>query len=90
MLLKQRKLNRLRNYDYANDGYYFITINTKDHINYFGEIRNKRMILSLYGRIIDKQWNWLSKQYKYVHLDEYIIMPNHFHGIIIINSYAEP
>ena len=86
MELKQRKLNRLKNFDYSQEGYYFITINTKKFISYFGEIKNKKMILNPYGKILEKQWLWLAKQYKYLQLDEYTIMPNHFHGILIIDS----
>jgi REP element-mobilizing transposase RayT len=42
--MKERKSNRLKNYDYSKNGYYFITICTKNRINYFGEIQNKKMI----------------------------------------------
>jgi len=38
-----------------------------------------------YGRIVEKSWKWLSQQYSYVHLDEYVVMPNHLHGIIIVS-----
>lgn len=87
MIIKhQRRLNRLKNFDYSKNGYYFITVCVDKRKSIFGEIKNKKMILNKYGKIIDKQWLWLEKQYPYIKLDVYQIMPNHFHGIIIINK----
>ncbi len=71
-------------YDYSEQGYYFVTICTKNMIEYFGEIRNNNMIINKYGLIVRKQWIWLEKHFKYVHLDEFVIMPNHMHGILEI------
>ena len=85
MDLKERKLNRLAGFDYSTGGYYFVTISTKNRINYLGNIMDGQMILNTYGQIVEHQWIWLQKQYKYVQLDEYVIMPNHIHGIIIID-----
>ena len=85
MDLKERKLNRLSGFDYSNSGYYFVTICTKNRINYFGNIVDGQMILNTYGQIVEQQWTWLQKQYKYVELDEYVIMPNHIHGIVVID-----
>ncbi len=82
--MKTRKPNRLREYDYSASGWYFVTICTQKHIPYFGKVENGKMVLNRYGRIVDEMWNWLPKQYSYCKLDEYVIMPNHFHGIIII------
>lgn len=42
------------------------------------------MVLNEYGKIVQKRWLWIQEQYEYVELDEFIIMPNHFHGILII------
>lgn len=44
------------------------------------------MQLSEYGVVVEKCWQWLSTQYSYVDLDEYIVMPNHLHGILIIKD----
>ena len=85
MELQERKLNRLTGFDYSTGGYYFVTICTKNRINYFGNIVDGQMILNTYGQIVEHQWIWLQKQYKYVELDEYVIMPNHIHGIVIID-----
>ena len=44
------------------------------------------MALNAIGGIIDGSWQWLEKQYEYVELDEFIVMPNHVHGIVFINN----
>lgn len=84
--IKNRKANRLKNYDYSRQGYYFVTICTQNKECFFGEIENQKMILNSYGKIINQQWQWLQNQYQYVKLDKYIVMPDHFHGILIIND----
>ncbi|WP_018248137.1 transposase [Orenia marismortui] len=84
--LRQRKSTRLKDYDYSQDGYYFITTCTKNREEVFWGRKNNRIILSLYGEIVMKQWLWLQEQYSYVELDEFIVMPDHFHGILIINN----
>ena len=50
----------------------------------FGEVKAGAMILNDYGQIAGKQWIWLPEQYPYVELDEFVVMPNHFHGILSI------
>jgi len=87
LLLRERKLNRLRSYDYSQVGSYYLTICTKNKEEFFGGIRNGKMVLNKYGMIISQQWNWLFKQYLYINKDEYIIMPNHFHAVMQIHSY---
>ena len=81
---KNRKLNRLKNYNYSNEGLYFVTICIKNRHNLFGKIENNQMILNQYGKIIFQQWKWLFKRYEYVKQDEFVVMPNHVHGILII------
>ena len=83
--MRYRKPNRLKFYDYSNSGWYYVTICTNEHKNHFGKIENEKMILNENGEIVENSWNWLSDQYSYCELDGYVIMPNHFHGIIIIN-----
>jgi len=82
----ERKTIRLKDYDYSRNGFYFVTICTKDRIEQFGEIKNEAMIISDFGEIVKQQWLWLKEQYSYVGIDEYIVMPNHFHGILLIDS----
>jgi len=83
---KSRKRNRLKNYNYNNDGMYFITSCAQGRIEYFGKIKNEKMEYSKYGNIILKFWQEIPNHYKNVFLDEYIIMPNHIHGIVVIDS----
>lgn len=80
--------NRLKNWDYSNAGYYSITICTKDKINYFGSITNGIMQLSEIGIILKAEWYKTSELRTDLNitLDEFMIMPNHFHGIIILNE----
>ena len=82
--MKNRKQLRMVHFDYSQDGYYFITTCTQNREPFFGTIKNNEMQLNQYGEIVKEQWLWLSQQYKYIELDEYIIMHNHFHGIIRI------
>lgn len=82
--MNNRKSNRLPRYDYSQDGYYFVTVCTHNRIEWFGKIENDQMILNECGQIVEKQWVWLSEQYSYVKLDEFAVMPNHLHGILII------
>lgn len=84
MLRHQRKRNRLKHFDYSSSGYYFVTICVNKRECVFGEIENKKMILNELGKIVENQWLWLERQYKYTELDGFQIMPNHLHGIIVI------
>ena len=84
--IHHRKSMRLKDYDYSQNGYYFVTICVRNKTEYFGEIINGKMILNEIGEIAQKQWLWLAEQYDYVKLDEWIIMLNHLHGILIIEN----
>ncbi|MCK4635355.1 MAG: transposase [Candidatus Moranbacteria bacterium] len=81
-----RKRNRLENYDYSQNGYYFVTICTKDKKYFFGEIKDGEMVLNDYGKIAKKCWLDLPNHYVNCQLDEFIFMPNHMHGIVIIDN----
>ena len=83
---KQRKRNRLQFYDYSNNGWYFVTICTKQKRPWFGEVVDGKMILNEIGNITSNHWNEIPSHYKNVELDEYVIMPNHIHGIIIVTE----
>jgi REP element-mobilizing transposase RayT len=83
-MIKNRKLNRLTGFDYSNEGYYFVTICVKDKTEWFGEIKDGRMKLNEYGKIVLRCWNDLINHYMNTKLDEFIIMPNHLHGILSI------
>ena len=79
-----RRSIRLAGYDYVAEGWYFITICVQDKECVFGEIVENNMILNITGKIIDYHWRKLPKHFENIELDQYQIMPNHFHGIIYI------
>ncbi|MBI9059746.1 MAG: hypothetical protein JEZ01_18425 [Labilibaculum sp.] len=80
------KSARLQNWDYSNNGLYFVTICTANRELYFGDIVNGEMQLSEIGRLANKYWKEIPNHFPFVELDEFVIMPNHVHGIIIINK----
>jgi len=80
---------RLQEWDYSNPWWYYITINTKNHVEYFGDVANGKMILNELGHIVDEEWIKTKSLRPYVDLDYYVIMPNHFHGILIIDQNVE-
>ena len=82
--MRERKLNRLKVWNYNSIGYYYITINTKAFQNYFGMIYNNKMELSETGKIAFQCWMELPNHFQHVLIDNFIIMPDHFHGIIKI------
>jgi len=81
-----RKKLRLKWYDYSNSWYYFVTLCTKWRLDHFGEIENQKNVLTNYGKIAERCWIDIDKHYENIVLDEYIIMPNHIHGIIIVGN----
>src|SRR5262245_16906914 len=82
--MRARKHNRLLDYDYTQPGAYFITTVVNGRQNTFGEVRDGKIQLTQYGQILVEQWHWLHRQYPATTLDEFVVMPNHVHGIIII------
>lgn len=79
-----RKKIRLTNYDYSTPGAYFITVCVQDRRCVFGEIRQGQMDLNARGKIVHNQWEWLHRQYDYLALDSFVVMPNHFHAVLVI------
>ncbi len=77
---------RLINWDYKTPWWYFVTINTKSHQEYFGVVKNGKVIINDIGKIVNEYWLEIPKHYTSVELDYFVIMPNHIHGIIIINN----
>ena len=82
----KRRAQRLKQFSYNNAGHYFVTINTKHNFPYFGNINCYKLQLNNIGIIVDLQWNNIPMHYNNVIIDEYIIMPNHLHGIVIITK----
>ena len=84
--IHHRRSIRLKGYDYSQAGAYFVTIVAWQREMLFGEIVNAEMKLNEFGEIISEKWQWLETQYEYVELGEWIIMPNHLHGILVIHD----
>jgi REP element-mobilizing transposase RayT len=83
---QNRKSNRLKKHNYAQPGYYFVTVCTKNKIEYFGRIINGKMILNKTGEIVSRHWSEIIKYFSNIKLDSFVLMPNHIHGIIIIQN----
>ncbi len=84
--MKNRRLNRMGGYDYSQAGCYFVTIYAQDRQCLFGEIIDDKMVLNGAGKMVKKAWNELPKFYRDVLTDQFQIMPNHVHGVIVITG----
>ncbi len=82
--IHHRRSIRLKDYDYSQAGAYFITICTQNRECLFGEIKDGQMRLNEMGKITAIEWENTSVLRPNIELDEWVVMPNHFHGIIII------
>jgi len=81
-----RRSIRLPGFDYAAGGAYFVTICTWNRECRFGTVDEGEMRVNEAGAIVADTWQWLAMQYCYVQLDAWTVMPNHFHGIIVLNQ----
>ncbi|QEI41234.1 hypothetical protein BMF77_01818 [Dolichospermum sp. UHCC 0315A] len=84
--IHHRRSIRLKGYDYTQQGAYFVTICTHQRNCLFGEIVDGEIKLNTNGEIARGSWLSIPRYFKNVELDEFVIMPNHLHGIIIIDS----
>ena len=90
MELKNRKRTRLKEYDYSSEGSYFITICSKDKKLIFSKIVGDgfpdvpQVVLTEYGKVINRQINLMGEYYKNIKIDNYVIMPNHIHILISV------
>ncbi|MDD3297066.1 MAG: hypothetical protein PHU64_06905 [Candidatus Omnitrophica bacterium] len=80
----RRNTNRVPQHDYSKPGQYFVTICAENRKQLFGIIQNNEMVLNDIGNMIDFWWQEMFKKYKNISIDQYVIMPNHIHGIINI------
>lgn len=78
---------RLHNWDYRSDGSYFITICTKNRDHFFGDIQNGNMILTEIGQLAYQFWKEIPDHFSSIELGNFVIMPNHVHGILTIHGY---
>ena len=77
---------RLKHWDYGWNAAYFVTICTKNRKCYFGDITDGKIQLSDIGLLAKTYWNKIPQHFPFVILDAFVVMPNHIHGIIIINK----
>jgi len=76
---------RLPNWNYAAKGWYFVTICTRERTHFFGEVITSQMEFSTIGEIAQQFWAEIPKHFNHTYIDAYVIMPNHVHGIIVID-----
>ena len=86
IIIQNRRSIRLKDYNYSSNGAYFLTICVRNRECLLGKIENEQMILNEYGEIVKDIWENLPNQVSDIDLDEYVIMPNHFHAILVINK----
>ncbi len=79
-----RRSIRLKNYDYSQAGAYFVTICTQDRECLFGDIVDGEMRLNDAGIMVRDAWHKIPKHFLHADIDEFVVMPSHFHGIIVI------
>src|SRR5216684_6315025 len=85
---QRRRAIRLKDYDYKQAGAYFVTICTQERACLFGVIRDGKIWLNDAGRTIEQWWFELHHKFPMVETDEFVIMPNHFHGVVIITDVS--
>ncbi len=88
-LIHHRRSIRLKGYDYSQAGAYYVTICVKDKMCLLGKVVDDLMVLNDAGTMIDKWWQKIPDKFPGIELDEYQIMPNHLHGIVV-NVGADP
>ncbi|QQS06276.1 MAG: hypothetical protein IPK50_05125 [Fibrobacterota bacterium] len=81
-----RKPNRLPGYDYSTPRAYFVTICTLGMLEHLGDIRDGRMRLNDFGRIVETQWHWAFDHFDCIETDAFVVMPNHVHGIVVVTG----
>jgi putative transposase len=86
--IHKRRSIRLKGYNYSQAGLYFITICCDDRICRFGQIDKNEMILNENGIIAYNEWGKLAERFQNFEIDVFQIMPNHMHGIIVLNEHV--
>ncbi len=86
----QRKSIRLKDYDYSQAGYYYVTINTYRKTYLFGHIKDEVIQNNIAGKMIERWYLEIESKYSNINYHEYVIMPNHVHFIIEIYNKTHP
>ncbi|MBU0653941.1 MAG: hypothetical protein KJ914_02290 [Gammaproteobacteria bacterium] len=87
--IHHRRSIRLQGYDYSQQGAYFLTLCTQHQECLFGEIHDGVMHLNVLGEIVQAEWQKSSQIRKEVELGEFVVMPNHFHAIVLITRRGD-
>jgi len=87
---QRRRSIRLQGYDYSRAGAYFLTICVQGRECIFGEIVDGEMVLNEYGKIVRDEWIKTGEIRNEIELDEWVVMPNHFHAIVMIPRGDRP
>jgi len=82
--IPQRRSIRLKDYDYSQEGAYFVTICTQNNITMFGKITSGKMHLNKFGSIVNDCWREMPSHFPNVEIDAFVVIPNHMHGIVNI------
>jgi REP element-mobilizing transposase RayT len=77
---------RLADFDYAEHGAYFVTMCTQNRLPLFGAISGDGMLANAAGNMIERWWTELPRKFARVESDEFVVMPNHVHGLLFING----
>jgi putative transposase len=85
-MIWNRKSSRLPEYDYSQAGAYFITVCIHDRECLLGEIFQGKMRLNQAGMAVERWWKELGRKFSSIKIDDYVVMPNHFHGILFISE----
>jgi putative transposase len=86
--IHHRRSTRLPHWDYSWGWWYYVTIVVKDCRCAFGQVKADRVVLSGLGKLADDCWREIAQHHAGVELGDYVVMPNHIHGIIIMNDLA--
>jgi putative transposase len=84
--LPDRQTPRMQNYDYSDPGYYCVTICIRDQRKLLGKIADGKMYPNSVGQTIQRIWETLTKRFAHVELDEFMLMPNHIHCIVVLTQ----
>ena len=90
-MIWRRKSPRLSGYDYSQEGAYFVTVYVQDRVHLFGKVVDGNLQLNPAGQMLGKWWGELCRKFPSLKIDEYfVVMPNHFHGIVFIPELSAP
>jgi putative transposase len=88
MLSDRRRSLRLKGYDYAQAGAYFVTMCTQDRACLFGDVVEGTVCLNAAGQLVAALWSDMPIRFPEIDLDAFVVMPNHIHGIVVFSDHA--